>query len=109
MKLRTSWDEFEVALLIDACNQVSEKNVSRNEMVHELSIQLRKRALQRGVIIDEVFRNENGISLKMTKMNYLLTNGEIGLQGASKLYVQMAELYKFNHDKFAQILIEAKT
>ena len=81
MAIRIGWDKFEVALLIDACNQVLNKKIAKSEIVIRLSAALRSRAVEQGVKIDEIFRNENGISLQMTKMDYLLTDGKIGLPG----------------------------
>ena len=79
MAVRIGWDKYEVALLIDACNKIRDKEIDKAECVHRLSNLLRKRAKANGINIDEVFRNENGITLQMTKMEYLLTDGEKGL------------------------------
>lgn len=108
MAIRIGWDKFEVALLIDACNQVLNKKIAKSEIVIRLSAALRSRAVEQGVKIDEIFRNENGISLQMTKMDYLLTDGKIGLPGASKLYAEIAELSKSKPADFAKLLVEAK-
>lgn len=104
MALRICWDEFEVVLLINACNQVRKKKIDKTEMVHKLSVLLRKRAKEKGIDIDEVFRNENGIALQMAKMEYLLTDGKNGLPGASKLYAEIAKLSKANPAEFEKIL-----
>ena len=109
MAVRIGWDKFEVALLIDACNQVLNKRIAKSEIVSQLSVALRSRAVKQGVEIDEIFRNENGISLQMTKMDYLLTKGKIGLPGASKLYSEIADLSKSNPADFIKLLAEAKT
>lgn len=108
MAIRIGWDKFEVALLIDACNQVLNKKIAKPEIVSRLSAALRSRAVEQGVEIDEIFRNESGISLQMTKMDYLLADGKIGLPGASKLYAEIAELSKSNPADFAKLLVEAK-
>ena len=82
MTVRIGWDEYEVALLIDACNRIRDNKIDKAECVHKLSNLLRQRAKANGINIDEVFRNENGIALQMTKMEYLLTDGKKGLPGA---------------------------
>lgn len=76
MTVRIGWDEYEVALLIDACNRIRDNKIDKAECVHKLSNLLRQRAKANGINIDEVFRNENGIALQMTKMEYLLTDGK---------------------------------
>lgn len=108
MAVRIGWDEYEVALLIDACNKIRDKKIDKAECVHKLSNLLRQRAKANGINIDEIFRNENGITLQMTKMEYLLTDGEKGLPGASKLYIEMAKMSKLNSDEFEKILTLAK-
>ena len=108
MAMRLEWDKFEVALLIDACEQVLHNRIARSEAVSTLSSVLRTRAIRNGVEIDEVFRNENGISLQMTKMIFLLTEGKTGLPGASKLYAEMVELKKENPGEYNKILQGAK-
>lgn len=108
MAVRIGWDKFEVALLIDACNQVLNKKIAKPEIVSRLSAALRNRAVEQGVEMDEIFRNENGISLQMAKMGYLLTEGKTGLPGASKLYAEIAELSKSDPANFAKLLVEAK-
>ena len=108
MALRIEWDKYEVALLIDACEQVSQKRIPRSKMVALLSSSLRLRAEIKGMEIDDIFRNENGISLQMTKMEYLLTDGMAGLPGASKLYVEIAELRKNHPEEFFGLLREAQ-
>lgn len=72
MTVRIGWDEYEVALLIDACNRIRDNKIDKAECVHKLSNLLRQRAKANGINIDEVFRNEkrnctsddkNGVSL----------------------------------------------
>lgn len=63
MTVRIGWDEYEVALLIDACNRIRDNKIDKAECVHKLSNLLRQRAKANGINIDEVFRNENGIAL----------------------------------------------
>ena len=108
MAIRVEWDEFEAALLIEACEEVLYKGKPKSEVVKTVSSNLRKRAISKNIAIDAVFRNENGIALQMQKMTYLLTHGEKGMPGASKLYAEVAELREENPKKFEEILKRAK-
>ena len=65
MALRIPWDKQETALLIDAYLRVKGKELSQQEAIKEVSTLLRCRAILSGIEIDEVFRNENGISMQM--------------------------------------------
>lgn len=108
MAIRIEWDEFEIALLIEACEEVLHNGKPKLEVVKTVSSNLRKRAINKSIVIDDVFRNENGIALQMQKMTYLLTHGEKGMSGASKLYADVAELREENPKKFEKILKRAK-
>lgn len=108
MALRIEWDIYEIALLIEACEKVIANNKAKPEILAELSEALRKRAIKNGIVIDSKFRNKNGINLQMTKMAYLITDGSYGLSGASKLYVDMADMKKNNPEKYQEILLTAK-
>lgn len=108
MAIRIEWDEFEIALLIEASEEVLYKGKPKSEVVKTVSSNLRKRAISKNIAIDAVFRNENGIALQMQKMIYLLTHGEKGMPGASKLYAEVAQLREENPKKFEEILKRAK-
>lgn len=108
MSERVGWDQYETALLIEACVLENSNTMSKIELVRALSKNLRDRATRNGRPIDEIFRNENGISLQMTKMNYLLTDGAKGLPGASKFFAEMATLWKTDRTAFNKILAAAK-
>lgn len=106
--LQPAWDKFEVALLINACEKVNSGFQAKQLIVKSLSEGLRQRAVSQGLSIDDVFRNENGITLQMLKMDYLLTDGKKGLPGASKFYSEMVLLKNNDPAAFSVILEQAK-
>ena len=38
MTVRIGWDEYEVALLIDACNRIRDNKIDKAECVHKFQI-----------------------------------------------------------------------
>ena len=108
MAVQLEWDKFEAALLIAGAEQVMNNPSAKKEVVKNLSHALRHRAINRGIRIDNVFRNTNGISLQMTKVIYLLSAGDMGLPGASKIFADMVALKKENPSEFAEILALAQ-
>ena len=108
MAVQLEWDKFEAALLIAGAEQVMNNPSAKKEVVKNLSHALRHRAINRGIRIDNVFRNTNGISLQMTKVIYLLSAGDMGLPGASKIFADMVALKKDNPSEFAEILTIAQ-
>lgn len=107
MAERIGWDKFETALLIDACGRAT-NGIPKQEIVKDLSAKLRRRAVLQGQQIDGLFRNENGIALQMTKMDYLLTDGKKGLPGASRFFAEMVVLKQNAPAEFLSILKSAK-
>lgn len=109
MPIRIPWDEEEAAILINACIQFNQGKVTKRQVVMDVSKILRERAVNRGIEIDDVFRNRNGINMQFMLMNELLTDEKSGLRGASKLFVKIVEMYKNDRISFDFILKEAKT
>jgi|GEM_PF-1734033 hypothetical protein len=108
MAIRIPWDEEETALLIDTYLQVEAKQLTLKEAVPLLSNQLRQRAKWLGIEIDGIFRNENGISMRLSEIQYLMTDGDFGLKNTSNLFKDMVHLYKTNMRLFKEILKKAK-
>lgn len=94
------WNEYEAVLLVEACNKVISGEVSKSDVILELSSRLRGRMLSQGVEISETYRNENGIALQLSAMQYIMTNGEIGLPGGSALFSRMASLFTEDRPSF---------
>lgn len=94
------WNEYEAVLLVEACNNVISGEASKSDVIPELSSRLRGRMLSQGVEISETYRNENGIALQLSAMQYIMTNGEIGLPGGSALFSRMASLFTEDRPSF---------
>ena len=100
------WDRFEAALLIEAYWKIKEARSQRAAIIAALSSSLRKRA---SFEIDDTFRNENGISMRLGELDYLFTGGQTGLKNTSDLFREMVELYCKDRPAFEEILSEAKS
>lgn len=66
MAMRIPWDKYETAILINACIQIINNKTDRSTAIQTVSVKLRKRAVNSGIMIDNVFRNENGVKMQMT-------------------------------------------
>lgn len=108
MALRIPWDKKETALLIDAYLRVKDKKLSEQDAIKETSHLLRQRAIISGVEIDEIFRNENGISMQMKIIAGLIDEKPSGLHSATRLFTEMVALYKTCRTEFDEILNQAK-
>ena len=54
------WDIYEAVVLLDGYLEMCQSKQSRKQIIRRVSSDLRRMAVNRGLEIDEVFRNENG-------------------------------------------------
>ena len=108
MALKIPWEQEEAVILLDALLKVRNGDITRKEAVANVSNELRQRAINKGIKIDDIFRNINGIGLQMSFMEYIITDGKQGMPQASKLFKETIKLYNEKKNEFEKILIEAK-
>ena len=90
---------------MDTYRRIEAAPSQKNELLHQLSDVLRKRAISNGLEIDERFRNFNGMKFQYERLRYLMTDGEQGLSGnVAKTITEMAEIYRSEPEKFENIL-----
>ena len=53
-----------MAILISACAEYNNNKISKKDAIKLVSKEFGKRAIENGVLIDDVFRNESGISMQ---------------------------------------------
>ena len=70
------WDKYEAALLIEAYWKIKNDGAHRGAVISALSSTLRNRA---SFEIDDTFRNENGINMRLGELEYLFSEGKAGL------------------------------
>ena len=104
MKNIQQWDKYETALLINFYILVEQDKYTEQEGCKILSQYLRSRALYLGYVIDDKFRNHNGIALMFAAIKFLFTDGRKGIPGASKVFKEMYIMYVNNREDFNKIL-----
>lgn len=108
MALRIKWDEYETALLIDACIKIDEGKLRTQDVVSDLSKKLRRRAIRQGIIIDEIFRNENGIAMQLQKIRFILDEKQGAFRHNTKVFIEMVNLFRKDREQFNHILEQAE-
>ena len=106
--IQTPWNQYEIALLIETYVNIKDGKISRKDGITQLSRRLRYRVLSQGGIINDQYRNENGIQLELAEIAYVLTDGEKGKKGASKAFFNIAFEYTNNPTKYSHILFLAE-
>ena len=103
-----SWNRYETALLIDLYNRIKDGEIKKRSAVPALSARLRNRMILNGIEINEKYRNESGIVLQMSSIDYCFTNGEHGLKPSNTLFPEMCDLYLSDRSQFNLILYQAE-
>lgn len=88
---RIPWSLEESVILHDAYMRISNKQTTKADAIAEVSQKLRKIAENTGMEIDEKFRNTNGITMQLSIMEYVVTNGQRGLGHPPKVFIQAAD------------------
>jgi len=100
MAIRIPWNEDEAIIIVDAFYQYKDGKIKKSEAVKRVSERLREIALYKGIEIDEVFRNTNGISMQMATLEHIYSEGKNGLRSGSKLFREVMNLYVENQNLF---------
>ena len=101
------WDIYEAVILLDGYLEVIQENTPRSQIVKRISVDLRRMAVHRGIEIDDIYRNENGISYQILSMDSAY-KGEKKYIPATRLFVEVVELYRTDIERYFDILKEAK-
>ncbi len=108
MALRIPWDIEEAVLMLDMLLKSIDGKLTRKEAIRQVSEKLRRRAVNRGITIDDIFRNENGITFQMSALEVAYTGRKTKLKQPTKLFVETVNLYRNNRELYEEILKEAE-
>lgn len=109
MALRILWDEEETAILVDYFMQFKNGKVTRQDAISKASKELRVRAVRLGWKIDDIFRNENGITMQMVKIEDLFTGTNRHLSKAPQVFENVVDQYINNRASFDRVLKRARS
>ena len=108
MALRIPWDIEEAVLMLDMLLKSIDGKLTRKEAIRQVSEKLRRRAVNRGITIDDIFRNENGITFQMSALEVAYTGIKTKLKQPKKLFVETVNLYRNHRELYEEILKEAE-
>jgi hypothetical protein len=101
------WDKFEAAILLKAYIDSRKRGEPLTKYIKQVSNDLRQMALNRGLIIDDIYRNINGISLQMYNMG-MAYRGLPGKKHYSMIFKEVTNMYHSDRKAFEHILAEAR-
>jgi len=101
------WDIYEAVILLDGYLEVLQANQPKARIVKRVSADLRQMAVNRSIEIDDIYRNENGISYQIQSMDSAYKGKKVYVP-ATKLFKKAVELYRTDTKRYLEILEEAK-
>ena len=91
MAERIMWDKYEAAVLLEAVLKIEDNSETKNDAIERVSKQLRSMAQNRGLAIDDTYRNTNGISMQMAAMKATAFDIESKMRSHSKVFCEIVE------------------
>lgn len=101
------WDIYEAVILLDGYLETLLGNQPKVRIIRRISTELRQMAVNRGIKIDDIYRNENGISYQIQSMASAYKGEKIYVP-ATKLFERTVALYRADSERYVKILEEAK-
>jgi hypothetical protein len=99
--------EHEAVLLLSYYLKTVDGVCSRSDAIDECSAKLRQMAINKGLDIDDVYRNVNGIMFQMASMESAYA-GHMIFKPSSRLFTNVVNLYHNNRDEYKRLLAEAE-
>lgn len=104
MPKHPAWNQYEAALLHDICLRVARGEIPKEAAMQKLSEKLRRKAGRNDD--NDTYRDKAGISWQYNDMSALITRP--GYKRGSKVFHEIARLYREEPEKYARILWKAK-
>ena len=102
--MKEKWSIEEAVVLIEYYF-VSHGDYKDNELNNIRSMLIR-RAEALNIEYDDKFRNLSGLHMQLGCIDYIVSNGKIGLKNVAKIFYEAYELYLKNKSKYYFILSE---
>lgn len=102
--VKVKWDLDEAVILCDAYIKSGKTMNVKKSILENLSILLNKRAKEKGMIVDEKFRNIYGLSMQIRCIHHIATNGREGLSNVGKIFSEAYDLSENNPKEFYSIV-----
>ena len=101
--IRVRWELEEAVALFDLYFKNGASLSIPEEELLEISKAYHNRANQLGLVVDDKFRNLNGLKMQIGCIHYVVTEGRSGLSGASSLFYKTYDLFRSDPVRFREI------
>ncbi len=100
------WDIYEAVILFDSYLKVLQANQPKARIVKRICADLRRMTVNRGLEIDDIYRNENGISYQIQSMDSAYKGKKVCVP-ATRLFEEAIDLYRTDTERYFEIREEA--
>ena len=107
MARQAPFTEYEAVLLLDAYLRTVSGDASRRDTVKDCSDALRRMAINKGMEIENAYRNTGGISFQIASMESAY-RGKTITKPATKLFTETVSMYRNDRKKYEGLLKKAK-
>lgn len=107
MAVQQPWTIDEAAILLDGYLKFFTGKVTRKQAISDVSEMLRQMALNKGEVIDDVYRNINGITFQMASLESAY-RGYTVLKPPTRLFMEMVTIYRTKKAQYDEILRDAQ-
>ena len=107
MARQVAFTKHEAVLLLEAYLRIMSGELSRMDSVKECSRMLRCMAINSGMEIEDIYRNVNGISFQMARMESAY-QGRTIMKPATKLFTETVNLFMTDKKEYNKLLKEAQ-
>lgn len=104
--IRVPWDVEEIVAFIDLYERTKLIRDNVDSELQRFSDVLVQRARLLGITHDEIYRNLNGMKMMYQNVEYIASEGQRGLSGASKAFVEVYNMRSLCPYVFDMILKE---
>ncbi len=105
---QVKWNIHEAVILLEGYLEIMEGGKERKEVTERVSADLRQMAVNRGMVIDDVFRDVSGIAYQLYSIESAYRGVTNFFIHTSRLFITTVELYRYNRARYNTILDEAK-
>ena len=100
---QSKWKIHEAVILLAGYLEWLHTNQPKSKIVKRISADLRQMAVNRGIEIDSIYRNENGISYQIQSMDSAYKGKKVYVP-ATRLFKETVELYRTDTERYFKIL-----
>ena len=93
------WDIYEAVILLEGYLETLQGEEPKVQIIKRISTELRRMAANRGLDIDDIYRNENGISFQMQSMDSAYQGKKIYVP-ATRLFEKVVFLYRNDTERY---------